>query len=263
MMTWERKWRRTHASKNGKRYRYYVSKQLITGDREGARAGRRVPASDIEAIVIQRVIGFLHSRQELLGALGSTWVRPGLIEKAQKLANELNELGIREQRTMLGTLVQRVELQAQRVELHVPTGQLLRRLQTEHPVDPSEPEQTNVVILTIPAALQRVGMEMKLVIDGVTAPAVDLMLLRLIGKAQRLRNQLLGGNGQTISNLAKAKGVSGSYLSRVFRLAFLSPSIVTAIMEGRQPIGLSATKLMQLRTLPLDWHQQHQLLDFA
>jgi len=43
------------------------------------------------------------------------------------------------------------------------------------------------------------------------------------------------------------------------QLAFLSPQLVEAILLGRQPVELTATRLTQL-DLPLDWAEQHRLL---
>jgi hypothetical protein len=42
-------------------------------------------------------------------------------------------------------------------------------------------------------------------------------------------------------------------------LAFLSPQLVEAILQGRQPVALTATRLTEL-DLPLDWTGQHKLL---
>jgi hypothetical protein len=39
----------------------------------------------------------------------------------------------------------------------------------------------------------------------------------------------------------------------------LSPQLVEAILEGRQPVELTATRLAEL-DLPLDWAEQHRLL---
>ena len=41
----------------------------------------------------------------------------------------------------------------------------------------------------------------------------------------------------TIEELAKAEGVTPSYMSRVLRLTLLAPDIVEAILDGRQPEG--------------------------
>jgi site-specific DNA recombinase len=45
----------THAIKNGTRYRYYVSRPLITKDQSGGSAGLRIPAAEIEQLVTSRV----------------------------------------------------------------------------------------------------------------------------------------------------------------------------------------------------------------
>ena len=39
----------------------------------------------------------------------------------------------------------------------------------------------------------------------------------------------------TLEDLARAKGVHATYVSRVLRLTLLAPEIVEAILDGRQP----------------------------
>jgi len=45
----------THAVKKGKRYRYYVSTPLITGSRSENPKGRRIPAGDIDGLVVDQL----------------------------------------------------------------------------------------------------------------------------------------------------------------------------------------------------------------
>jgi len=59
--------------------------------------------------------------------------------------------------------------------------------------------------------------------------------------------------------LAKRDGISRRYIRRLVNLAFLSPKLIEAILEGRQPVALSATRLTEL-DLPIDWTEQHTLL---
>ncbi len=66
-----------------------------------------------------------------------------------------------------------------------------------------------------------------------------------------------------IGDIAESQGVHHSYVSRLIRLAFLSPEITEAILDGRQPLGLTATKLMQDSRLPLEWRAQRQALGFS
>ena len=56
----------THAVKKGTRYRYYVSTSLMTGTRKSNAAKWRVPAGDLEGLVIERLRTLLCDRGELL-----------------------------------------------------------------------------------------------------------------------------------------------------------------------------------------------------
>jgi hypothetical protein len=42
-------------------------------------------------------------------------------------------------------------------------------------------------------------------------------------------------------------------------LAFLSPELLEASLQGRQPVALTATRLTEL-DLPLDWTEHRKLL---
>ena len=94
--------------------------------------------------------------------------------------------------------------------------------------------------IVVPALLKRAGKEMRLVIEG-DSPATkpDPVLAKLVGQGVAFREQLLTSNGVGIAELAAKAGVSGSYYTRVLRLGFLAPEILTAIAHGRQPVGLN------------------------
>jgi hypothetical protein len=49
----------THANKNGRRYRYYVSQSLITQGRAGSGRGWRIPAGGLEHLIEDRIVAFL------------------------------------------------------------------------------------------------------------------------------------------------------------------------------------------------------------
>ncbi len=59
-----------------------------------------------------------------------------------------------------------------------------------------------------------------------------------------------------LEDLARAKGVNATYVSRVLRLMLLAPEIVEAILDGQQPVGLQLDDL--LAGLPLEWAEQHE-----
>ena len=53
-------------------------------------------------------------------------------------------------------------------------------------------------------------------------------------------------------------------LTSLIRLSYLAPDIVRALLEGRQPIELTPTRLLRLsKGLPHDWSEQRHVLGFA
>ena len=63
-----------------------------------------------------------------------------------------------------------------------------------------------------------------------------------------------------LKEIAAEQGISSSYVTRLLRLAFLAPDIVTAILNGRHPPQLTAKRLMDDTRMPLDWTAQRELL---
>jgi hypothetical protein len=53
------------------------------------------------------------------------------------------------------------------------------------------------------------------------------------------------------------------YFTRLVRLSYLAPDMTQAILDGRQPRGLTADKLLAHSRLPLAWHEQRTVLGFA
>ena len=58
----------------------------------------------------------------------------------------------------------------------------------------------------------------------------------------------------TLEDVARAKGVNATYVSRVLRLTLLAPEIVEAILDGRQPARLQLDHLLE--GFPLAWEGQ-------
>jgi hypothetical protein len=59
----------TYAIKKGTRYRYYVSTSLLTGTVRNRSRGRRIPAGNLEGLVINRIRTFLADPGAILDAV--------------------------------------------------------------------------------------------------------------------------------------------------------------------------------------------------
>ena len=120
------------------------------------------------------------------------------------------------------------------------------------------------IVLSIDATLRRAGKGVRLVIGDGTANTVEAGLVKMINEAFAIRRKLLSGIDETIDAMAKRVGVKRDYLSSLFRLSYLSPTIVRAILAGHQPVELSLKRLMMLgKDLPHDWQEQRQYLGFT
>ena len=91
----------------------------------------------------------------------------------------------------------------------------------------------------------------------------DTGLVRLLVRANAIRDQLLADRSLTFEDIAKSEGVVPSYATRLFRLTILAPDIVSAILSGSHPPELTARRLMDDTRLPLDWNDQRRRLGFA
>jgi site-specific DNA recombinase len=80
-----------HATKKAKRYRYYVSASLLAGDHLQAQKGMRVPAGDIEGLVLDRLRALFSSRIEVSDALASLHLEARALDAALRNAFALSE----------------------------------------------------------------------------------------------------------------------------------------------------------------------------
>ena len=91
-------------------------------------------------------------------------------------------------------------------------------------------------------------------------PRVDNAMVKALARAFRWRKLLDEGAYGTLEDLARAKGVAPSYVSRVLRLTLLAPDIVEAILDRRQSAELQLNDLLE--GFPLEWNQQKEELGF-
>ena len=64
---------------------------------------------------------------------------------------------------------------------------------------------------------------------------------------------------QTYEQIATEDAIPTDRVRKAIRYAFLAPDIVRAIVEGRQPVGLTSSYLLH-HPLPDDWEKQRVLV---
>ncbi|MEI6159970.1 MAG: hypothetical protein WCP77_09070 [Roseococcus sp.] len=91
-------------------------------------------------------------------------------------------------------------------------------------------------------------------VDGMATTRGDPALVKALARAFRWRRMLEDGRHASIRELAAAEGVDRAYIGRVLNLTLLAPHIVEAILDGRQPEGMTLPGLME--QFPGEWARQ-------
>jgi hypothetical protein len=121
------------------------------------------------------------------------------------------------------------------------------------------------MVCTVPLALKKRGGRKTAILAPNSAEepgcgSCNAVLVTAIARAFRWKRLLDEGKFTTISALAHATGQDASYVMRLLRLTLLAPDIIEAIIEGREPSGVSLERLT--KTLPLGWGEQRRVLGF-
>jgi site-specific DNA recombinase len=253
----------SHAVKQGRRYRYYVSAALITDAGTDRAQGCRLAAREIEEAEIRILADALTSPVSLVERFGAAGM-PGnqlrrLLSRAVRMAAVLaGSAG--ERAKLIRELVEKIIVDEKTITIKLRRGPLLggdvRSCASDEPSD-------SAVELTAVVAFTRRGAETKLVLPGLAqqkhSSRCDPALIEAIARGRAWFEELATGRVRSLQELTKRDGISRRYIRRLVGLAFLSPELVEAILQGRQPVELTTTRLAEF-DLPLDWTEQHKLL---
>jgi site-specific DNA recombinase len=219
-------------------YRYYVSTALQKGAARKAAANARVPAAAIEDIVRE---GLGQLRLPGLSADTPDWsaIRDYLV------------------RVIIEADVISLALNAQALEaaskISVEAAQMLGIS-----LDRSGDEPTLRLPMTI---VRRRGQVLAIGPAG-TSPreptGIDPALSAALIRAESWKRQLFAGEAKNVEAIGAAEGIRAAYVAKVLRVAFLAPDLKDAILQGRQPDGLTLQAVMT-RDLPLAWDEQRRL----
>jgi hypothetical protein len=254
-----------HACKGSRRYRYYVSRPEPALTNEPL---MRVPAGEVEKAIVDQLAvalsdpGLLHRLIERCGSedVPIRQIRGMLDDLLSRLLHARKS----ERRCVLSTLLRRIELHSDRLEVQARVPSLSEQGSDAAPgQEACEPLD---LPLTIPISTVRAGGEVRLLLPpspGLSKGRQDPALVALVAKAWTARQALTSSRGVSIDEAAADMGLKVDYFRVLVRISFLAPNIVSAILEGRQSGTLTRQKLARMTDLPLEWEAQRELLGFA
>jgi hypothetical protein len=257
----------SHAAKDGKRYRYYISNSLIAGRDAKPPNGHRIPAHEIEEHIVTAVCKFLADARRLTDQLcthnEAPEVMTAIIRRADELGQALVETNS-DRHMAIRELISTVHITEDGIRLALNRQALERRLEMTGGAQRAREghaERETAIVFDIPAKLRRLGKEMRLIVAA-HAPETrqDASLIKAVVRAHRWFAMLKSRKASSISDIARTEKLPRTYIGSLIPLAFLAPDITEAILGGRQPIDVTLDRILKLSPLPLDWPTQRQAL---
>ena len=248
----------SHATKPGKRYRYYVTRSdQLDGD-----PAWRVSAYDLEGLVCSRITELLTDPQAMLelAADNDAQLAQRVLAEADLAAARLRSGTAHTKASLLEALRPSVRLLHGAVNISLERAQLADTLGVQL-------NDGECIELTCPATKVRRGHQLRLVIPGPQTISIaeatrDDKLVALIAEAHLAQQLILASPDQSIAAIAANHNRCRTRLGRLAALACLAPDIIVNIVEGRQPVALTARTLQDI-DLPLAWPSQRALLGFG
>jgi hypothetical protein len=228
----------SHARKHGIRYRYYVSSPVRQGQPGLAPSVRRVPAMEIETLV------------------------------ANAVREHLKESAPPDDRDLVTTHVVRVEVHPDRLVVELtPSKQTQLGDQGSATLgsDASSGQELDRPLICVPWQKRPSKRRREIIVPQSAAPC-DTRPIRaetrakLVGSIARGRqwlDEILAGTVTGVEQIAAREKCSVRKIHMTISLAFLTPDLVKAVIEGRLSRGIGVARLCGA---PAEWSRQYRML---
>jgi hypothetical protein len=235
----------SHATKSGRRWRYYVSQAVLQGRKHEAGSVARAPALEIERLVAEAV-----------SAASPASNRRGRHELHQPKASgrgastDSPAAPPTDYDATLRAAIERVVMSRTTIEIELTEGM-------------ARDDQDRILIIawTPPSPHRRCEIiqgegERACAIGPMRAEARGI-LTDALRDAHHWLDELTTSPKLNIGSLAAREGKTERWIRRTISLAFLCPDLAKAAIEGRLPRGFGVKRLMDL---PMAWPDQWSAL---
>jgi site-specific DNA recombinase len=241
----------SHAIKNGIRYRYYISAALIQGQPDKAAKLNRVPATEIEKLIVSAV------RKHLAG-------KPYNKVEAEG-PHSLND------KALIAAYVARVDVKRDHlaVQLSTKSERDNEAQDPRHPAEQDQPVHRDPHVLVVPWKKTPSRQPREIILPASNSSHSDprpiraetrAKLVSAIAKGRDWLDELIAGTVTNVEQIATREKCSIRQVNRTITLAFIAPTLVQAAIDGRLPRGIGVATV---RDFPAEWACQYERLGLA
>jgi hypothetical protein len=221
----------THSNKLGVRYRYYVSHAILQKRKAEASSVARVPASEIEILVLDGIRKHLASIDK--------------VEHPRTIADQ----------DLIECHVERVIIKPQSLEVHLVSTRGASVRTEERYID--EPQSRTLSLAwTAPSFAAVKGIVHRPSAAPAMKPETRIGLLTAIARARKWIEDIRLGRIASFAEIAQREAQGERHIRLLAPLAFVSPRIITAIIDGTASADLTVTGLV--KCLPYSWAEQER-----
>jgi site-specific DNA recombinase len=249
----------SHATKNGKRYRYYVTSEGAGRSVAAASVPRLwLPAAMIDELVLTKLRSFLTDKVQMSTLLRETRCRPAQIGSglgiASKFADSLTSGAPMAQN--VADLVARVTVSSKSLNIYIKQDRLLTMLTDKFVHQSWDNGQDKIISLeaTVPAVTG--GGSGKLVFEDQNAKTPDAVVVKAIARASIWFEHLTAGKSQSMAEIAVRENITDNYVSNLIHLAWLSPDLVGRVLDGDPEATALARGAMLTRKSDVLWRSR-------
>jgi site-specific DNA recombinase len=222
----------THTNKRGARYRYYVSHALLQKRNHEAGSVPRVPAPEIESVVLKALSKHFDADEDR--------EQPTLADERNRIERQLD----------------RVVVQAGVIKIHLAHSS--DRGQSAYKNGNLEGATPPRTLLTVPWSGAVFGEVKGILHTPSPSPRLSSetrdALLGAIAKARIWIDELVEGPVSSFAEIAKREGKVERHIRLLAPLAFVSPRLISEIVDGAACPNLTVTSLA--KALAYSWAKQ-------
>jgi len=246
----------SHAAKNGKRYRYYVTSEGAGRTDSSSNPSKlRFSAAQVDDLVLSTLSKFLSDKQQVMTFLRKDRRWNEAVEAAGQLSHLLiNDPSTRRQE-IVANVVSRVTVTKAgiRIGINAPhlRALLLKKSELPGAADENEPH----IVLEAEIRSPNKGQAVKLLAEPSDGGRVDpdRVVVKAVARARWWFEQLATGRAQSMAEIAARENITDNYVSNLIHLAWLPPGQVDLILEGDAAATKAVRKSMVTRSVDVIW----------